>query len=98
MFRLTSRLCSFFAVAILAATLVSDASGQAKKPKPKPRRPQTVGPAIGGNKATPVNPVQLQLFQSLAEMTTQDPNVLLKELDALDEKRLAAADKRLLQR
>ena len=50
------------------------------------------------HKATPVNPVQLQLFQSLAEMTTQDPNVLLKELDALDEKRLAAADKRLLQK
>lgn len=55
MFRLTSRLCSCFAVAILAAALVSNAYGQAKKPKPKPRRSKTVGPAIGGNKATPVN-------------------------------------------
>ena len=57
MLRLTSRRYSFFAVAILAATLTSDASGQAKKPKPKPRpaRPKVVGPAIGGNKATPVD-------------------------------------------
>ncbi|MFT5326932.1 MAG: putative heme-binding domain-containing protein [Planctomycetaceae bacterium] len=56
MFRLTSRLYSFLAVAILAATFASDASGQAKKPKP--RRAATVGPAIGGNTATPVNRIK----------------------------------------
>ena len=61
MFRLTSQRYSFFAVAILAATLAVDASAQTaktKKPQPKPRRSAVVGPAIGGNKATPIDRIK----------------------------------------
>jgi len=48
--------------------------------------------------ATPVNQVQLRLFQLLSVMTTKDPTALLKDLAALDETRLAIADLKLLQR
>ena len=61
MFRLTSQRYSFFAVAILAATLAADASAQTaktKKPQPKPKRSAVVGPAIGGNKATPIDRIK----------------------------------------
>lgn len=61
MFRLTSQRYSFFAVAILAVTLAADASAQTaktKKPQPKPRRSAVVGPAIGGNKATPIDRIK----------------------------------------
>ena len=56
MIRLPRRLISLLTIALLAATCSSDASAQkAKKPKPKPKRSAVVGPAIGGNKATPID-------------------------------------------
>tara|TARA_R110002072_G_scaffold303069_1_gene492574 strand:+ start:48451 stop:51039 length:2589 start_codon:yes stop_codon:yes gene_type:complete len=48
-------------VAILAVTLAADASAQTtktKKPQPKPKRSAVVGPAIGGNKATPIDRIK----------------------------------------
>jgi len=61
MIRPTRRLISLLIIALLAATFPSDASAQtakAKKPKPRPKRPTVVGPAIGGNKATPINRIK----------------------------------------
>ncbi len=52
----------------------------------------------GAKNTFSINPVQLLLFQLLSAMTTQEPNALLADLDALDQNRLAAADLRLLQR
>jgi putative heme-binding domain-containing protein len=52
----TPRLTSILLVALVASFFVPAASAQtAKAKKPKPRRTATVGPSIGGNKATPVN-------------------------------------------
>ena len=61
MIRPTRRLISLLIIALLAATFLPDASAQtakAKKPKPRPKRPTVVGPAIGGNKATPINRIK----------------------------------------
>lgn len=56
MLPLTTRLKPVLALALVATVCVSAASAQtAKAKKPKPRRPASVGPAIGGNKATPVD-------------------------------------------
>lgn len=60
MIRLIQRLTSVTTIAVALCTLIltTDAAAQqAKKPKPK-RRPQTVGPAIGGNKATPIDRIK----------------------------------------
>ena len=46
----------------------------------------------------PINQVQLRLFELLANMTAQDPNTMLQELDAIDQSRLAAVDIKLLER
>ena len=55
----TPRLTTILAIALLAAALAPDASAQtAKAKKPKPKRSASVGPAIGGNKATPVNRIK----------------------------------------
>jgi putative heme-binding domain-containing protein len=56
MLPLTTRFRSILVAALVAAVFVPAASAQkAKAKKPKPRRPASVGPAIGGNKATPVD-------------------------------------------
>lgn len=58
MIRPTRRLISLLIIALLAATFSSDASAQTantKKSRPKPKRSTVVGPAIGGNKATPID-------------------------------------------
>jgi putative heme-binding domain-containing protein len=56
MLPLTSQLKSLLVVTLVAAVFVPAASAQtAKAKKPKPRRPASVGPAIGGNKATPID-------------------------------------------
>ena len=47
---------------------------------------------------SPVNQEQLRLFNLLTKMTAQDPHTLLKQLDSLDETRLAAVDIKLLER
>ncbi|MGZ0162505.1 MAG: c-type cytochrome [Planctomycetales bacterium] len=59
MIRPTRRLIALLTIALLAATFSSDAFAQkAKKPKPRPKRATVVGPAIGGNKATPINRIK----------------------------------------
>jgi putative heme-binding domain-containing protein len=64
MIRLTHRLTSLTAAlvfALCAGLLAPDAFAQiAKKKKPKPKRTRSavVGPAIGGNKATPINRIK----------------------------------------
>ena len=64
MIRLTHRLTSLTAAlvfALCAGLLAPDAFAQtakAKKPKPKRTRSTVVGPAVGGNKATPINRIK----------------------------------------
>ena len=57
-----------------------------------------IGTLSAQKKDVPVNQVQLRLFQLLANMTTSDPKTMIKELDALDQSRLAAVDIKLLER
>ncbi|NQV23415.1 MAG: c-type cytochrome [Rhodopirellula sp.] len=62
MIRLTCRLTALLTIAVLLVVAVaSDASAQkakAKKPQPKRVRSAVVGPAIGGNKATPIDRIK----------------------------------------
>ena len=61
MIRPTRRFTSLLTIALLAATFATDASAQtakAKKPQPKPKRSAVVGPAIGGNTATPIDRIK----------------------------------------
>ena len=50
------------------------------------------------NEKLQVNDTQLSLFKLLASMTSSEPHDLLEQLAALDETKLAAADKKLLNR
>ena len=61
MIRPTRRLTALLTIVLLAATFAPDASAQtakAKKPQPKPKRSAVVGPAIGGNTATPIDRIK----------------------------------------
>ena len=57
-----------------------------------------IGALSAKKKDAPINQTQLKLFGLLANMTSADPNEMLKELDAIDRSRLAAVDIKLLER